>query len=161
MLSATDGTFFDLCFKLAETAYDAKEVPVGCAIVVNNEVVGTGFNQVNRTKNPTRHAEFVAIDEADEWCKLHNKNFTEPCVMCASALYQLGIQRLVFGAKNPRFGGIYSVASNTDYGHEHQIDIISEVDKDRCIALLRTFYDRENPFAPEEKRKTKNGGKNS
>lgn len=47
----------------------------------------------------------------------------EPCVMCASALYQLRVKRLVFGAKNPRFGGIFSVASNSDYGHDHNIEV--------------------------------------
>jgi tRNA(Arg) A34 adenosine deaminase TadA len=47
----------------------------------------------------------------------------EPCIMCSSALYQLKIKRLVFGAKNPRFGGILSVASNKDYGHEHEIEV--------------------------------------
>jgi tRNA(Arg) A34 adenosine deaminase TadA len=47
----------------------------------------------------------------------------EPCIMCASALYQIKIAKLVFGAKNPRFGGIESVASNQSYGHEHEIQV--------------------------------------
>jgi tRNA(Arg) A34 adenosine deaminase TadA len=48
----------------------------------------------------------------------------EPCIMCASALYQLKIKKLIFGAKNPRFGGIISLAGNKEYGHDHEIEVI-------------------------------------
>uniref|UniRef100_A0A915ELC1 CMP/dCMP-type deaminase domain-containing protein n=1 Tax=Ditylenchus dipsaci TaxID=166011 RepID=A0A915ELC1_9BILA len=117
---------------------------------------GRGINEVNKTKNPTRHAEFVAIEEAEQWCKDSDQSFDqvmrntslyvtlEPCIMCASALYLLEIRKIVFGACNPRFGGLKSVASNEQYQHDHQIELISEVDVDRSISLLKRFYGREN-----------------
>lgn len=168
MLKDEDEYYYNLSFEQAEKAYQLQEVPVGCVIVYNNQVIGRGHNDVNRTKNPTRHAEFVAIDETNKWCLANAMNFEqvmkestfyvslEPCIMCASALYQLNIHRLVYGANNPRFGGITTVASNKDYGHKHEIEIVSEVNKDKSIGLLKKFYNRENPFAPIESRKVKN-----
>lgn len=162
-----DRDFLEQTFELAILAYRNHEVPVGCVFVYGEStVIGRGRNEVNklgttlvrfirtrgltfRSKNPTRHAEFVAIEEAERWCIENHKDFTEarqsteslhinqikvmkettlyvtlePCIMCASALYQLNVRRLVFGASNPRFGGIKSVASNRDYGHAHKIDV--------------------------------------
>ena len=167
-LNERETYFANLCHELAEKAFSLQEVPVGCVFVYGEEVIGRGHNDVNRTKNPTRHAEFVAIDEAHEWCAKNGRNFDEimrqtvvyvnlePCIMCASALYQIKIAKLVFGAKNPRFGGIESVASNQSYGHEHEIQIVSGIFEERSIAILRRFYNRENCYAPLDKRKTKN-----
>uniref|UniRef100_A0A0K0DSL5 CMP/dCMP-type deaminase domain-containing protein n=1 Tax=Strongyloides stercoralis TaxID=6248 RepID=A0A0K0DSL5_STRER len=160
--------FMDEAFILAEEAYEKLEVPVGCVFVYKNEIVGRGFNDVNRTKNPTRHAEMVAYDEVREWCK--NKNMKiediatslelyvtlEPCIMCASAMTQLGIQKIIFAASNERFGGIHSVSNASNYGPTRNSCLIfSNIDEERAISLLRKFYDRENVKAPEEKRKIK------
>ena len=97
----------------------------------------------------------------------------EPCIMCASSVQQLCLKRMVFGACNPRFGGVKSVGNLQEYGHGHMVEVnvnifnmymfvllffkyIPDVDYQRTIDLLRKFYDRENPFAPDDKRKTKN-----
>nr|CAD2172349.1 unnamed protein product [Meloidogyne enterolobii] len=114
----SDLLFINESFRLAQKAYDLQEVPVGCVFVFDGLIIGRGHNEVNKTKNPTRHAEFVAIDQANDWCCENGKDFQEvmeqttvyvslePCIMCSSALYQLKIKRLLFGAKNLRFGGI-------------------------------------------------------
>uniref|UniRef100_A0A914M4Y2 CMP/dCMP-type deaminase domain-containing protein n=1 Tax=Meloidogyne incognita TaxID=6306 RepID=A0A914M4Y2_MELIC len=166
-METSDLLFINESFSLAQKAYDLQEVPVGCVFVFDGLIIGRGHNEVNKTKNPTRHAEFVAIDQASDWCCENGKEFQEvmkqstvyvslePCIMCSSALYQLKIKRLLFGAKNFRFGGILSVASNKDYGHEHEIELIPEVCAEKSISLLKKFYDRENPFAPLDKRKVK------
>ncbi|CEF65248.1 tRNA-specific adenosine deaminase 2 [Strongyloides ratti] len=158
----------DEAFILAEKAYENLEVPVGCVLVYKNEIVGRGFNDVNRTKNPTRHAEMVAFDDLREWCKDKNIKVEEiakslelyvtlePCIMCASAMIQLGIKKIVFAASNERFGGIHSVSNISNYGPtKNSFMIFSNIDEERAISLLRKFYDRENVKAPEGKRKLK------
>uniref|UniRef100_A0A0N4ZSG7 CMP/dCMP-type deaminase domain-containing protein n=1 Tax=Parastrongyloides trichosuri TaxID=131310 RepID=A0A0N4ZSG7_PARTI len=155
-------------FNLAEKAYKAMEVPVGCVFVYKGEIIGRGYNDVNRTKNSTRHAEMVAYDEMREWCLDKNlilENIInevelyvtlEPCIMCASAMVQLGIKKMVFAASNERFGGIHSVSNISNYGNtKNSFVFISNVDEERSISLLRKFYDRENVQAPEDKRKLK------
>nr|KAF6461308.1 hypothetical protein HJG59_000338 [Molossus molossus] len=84
--------------QMAKEALESIEVPVGCLMVYNNEVVGKGRNEVNQTKNATRHAEMVAIDQALDWCRRSGRSpssvfehtalyvTVEPCIMCAAAL---------------------------------------------------------------------------
>lgn len=93
----------------------------------------------------------------------------EPCIMCASALAQIGIKRVVFGASNDRFGGCGSVFSIHDQSYVcwqcvqrrefdsgyHCYDVVRGVEKPRSIALLQRFYNRENEKAPDEKRRRK------
>ena len=97
------------------------EVPVGCLFMYNNSIIGTGCNDVNRTKNATRHAEIIAIEAVRNYCKTNNLNeevvfrksilyvTTEPCIMCAAALRLIGVTNVVYGCQNPRFGGCGSV----------------------------------------------------
>ncbi|KAH7718910.1 tRNA-specific adenosine deaminase 2 [Aphelenchoides avenae] len=166
-LSPEDESFLEESFQEAEKAYAANEVPVGCVLVYKGEVIGRGHNDVNRTKNPTRHAEMVAVEEAEEWCHRNSKNVSEvmfettlyvtlePCIMCAAAMYQLHIRRMVFGACNERFGGVQSVSNASKYGVDYETEVAPEVAKQRSIELLRRFYARENPFAPEDKKRQK------
>lgn len=154
-------------FALAQEAGDDNEVPVGCVFVCDGVELAYGRNSVNRTKNPTRHAEMVALDELKAWCLSNSKDIAEilphctlyvtlePCIMCACALYYLRIKRIVYGAANERFGGLCSVADREKYASDHIIQIDGNVDADRAIAMLKGFYDKQNPFCPEEKRKIK------
>ncbi|KAK0416741.1 hypothetical protein QR680_012656 [Steinernema hermaphroditum] len=159
--------FLEEAFALAEAALENNEVPVGCVFVYRGKIIGRGRNDVNRTKNPTRHAEMVAFDELREWCAKEEKALEEvlaetelyvslePCIMCGSAMYQLKIKKIVYGASNERFGGIDSVAGKKEYAAEHEIEIVCGIMRERAIQLLKDFYDRQNPFAPPEKRKIK------
>ncbi|XP_069866207.1 tRNA-specific adenosine deaminase 2 isoform X2 [Dipodomys merriami] len=94
--------------RMAKDALENTEVPVGCLMVYNNEIVGKGRNEVNQTKNATRHAEMVAIDQVLDWCQRNGQSpsavfertvlyvTVEPCIMCAAALRLmsiLGLQR--------------------------------------------------------------------
>ena len=101
----------------AEDALRNREVPVGCVIVYEGVVIAHGCNEVNATKNSTRHAEMIAIERVYGWCEHVNKQpehvfphctlyvTTEPCVMCAAALRILRLNQITYGCPNPRFGG--------------------------------------------------------
>ena len=94
---------------------------MGCIMVYKNQVIGTGRNEVNETKNATRHAELVAIDQVKLWSENRCLRFedvisecslyvtVEPCIMCASALRYLNVPKVVFGCANERFGGCGSI----------------------------------------------------
>lgn len=120
--------------------------------------------------NPTRHAEFNAIDEAMEWCRQKELNWIdvfsestlyvtcEPCIMCASALRLVHIKTWVFGCSNDRFGGCGSVLNihndsvNSDKSQDQQpVTIVRGVEEEKAIKLLQSFYSCENPFATEPK----------
>ena len=94
---------------------------MGCIMVYKNQIIGTGRNEVNETKNATRHAELVAIDQVKLWCEKQCLCFelvvrecclyvtVEPCIMCSAALRYLDIPKVVFGCANERFGGCGSI----------------------------------------------------
>ncbi|XP_075059332.1 tRNA-specific adenosine deaminase 2 isoform X2 [Mixophyes fleayi] len=114
-------SWMDKAFQMAQDALDNGEVPVGCLMVHDKQIVGQGRNEVNETKNATRHAEMVAIDQVLDWCRENGKNSlqvfgntilyvtVEPCIMCAGALRLLQIPLVVYGCCNERFGGCGSV----------------------------------------------------
>ncbi|KAI6217844.1 CMP/dCMP-type deaminase domain-containing protein [Aphelenchoides fujianensis] len=109
--------------------------------------------------NSTFHAELVAIDQLYKWSSGERAGLPRnPPAMLAvresGALLHWG--RVVFGAPNERFGGMGSVMSNADFKHPHEIQIVRNVDVERSVRLLKRFYQQENPFAPPEKRKTRN-----
>ncbi|XP_071955740.1 tRNA-specific adenosine deaminase 2-like isoform X2 [Antedon mediterranea] len=108
---------------LAKEALSKDEVPVGCIMVYDEQIIGQGRNEVNETKNATRHAELVAADQVIDWCKSNGKDHVdvfskttlyvtvEPCIMCAAALRLLSVPRVVYGCCNQRFGGCGSILS--------------------------------------------------
>lgn len=164
-------TWMERTFDLAEEALKSGEVPVGCLLVYDGKEIAVGRNEVNETKNATRHAEIVAIDKVlkfSEENKLDSKAvFTqcvlyvtvEPCIMCAGALRQVEIPLVIYGCANDRFGGCGSIlpvhsAELPSLGPSLQC--ISNVMAERAIQLLKDFYKGENLNAPENKRKVKN-----
>lgn len=155
---------------LAEQALEAKEVPVGCLLVYKDQEIASGGNQVNETKNATRHAEIIIIETVLKWCKENNLSYkevfqnsalyvtVEPCIMCAGALRQVGVPLVVYGCANERFGGCGSILSIDrdslpDLGPTFMS--IPDVFADRAVQLLKDFYKGENINAPECKRKLK------
>ena len=144
------------------------EVPVGCVFVHSptSEIIGRGFNLTNLTRNATRHAELVAIDdillqkgqniEIFKECDLYVT--CEPCIMCAAALAKLQIRRVYYGCSNDRFGGNGSVLSvHIDRKKNNRLiyDVVPGILEERAIGLFQQFYNLENSRAPEEKRKRK------
>ncbi|KAL0094970.1 cytidine deaminase-like protein [Phycomyces blakesleeanus] len=150
--------------KVAQEAYDNLEVPVGCVFVKNGKIIAHGRNKPNETFNATRHAEIEAIDDilkehtADVFSDTDLYVTVEPCVMCASALRQVGIRHVYFGCGNDKFGGNGSVFDiHTDPRLKTPVSkhYASEGNKhaEEAVLLLRKFYVRENNHAPVPKKK--------
>ncbi|XP_071955730.1 tRNA-specific adenosine deaminase 2-like isoform X1 [Antedon mediterranea] len=151
---------------LAKEALSKDEVPVGCIMVYDEQIIGQGRNEVNETKNATRHAELVAADQVIDWCKSNGKDHVdvfskttlyvtvEPCIMCAAALRLLSVPRVVYGCCNQRFGGcgsILSIHSDDLVGNGSKFECISGVFADEAIEMLKEFYEYQNPNAPNPK----------
>lgn len=112
-----DLEFMKMAMEKAKEALQNREVPVGCVIVYDNQIIADGCNEVNVTKNATRHAEMIAIEQVYEWCRKKSKKTakvfkdsilyvtTEPCIMCAGALRIIGLTHVQYGCPNQRFGG--------------------------------------------------------
>ncbi|CAJ1077666.1 tRNA-specific adenosine deaminase 2 [Xyrichtys novacula] len=168
-LSVSDGDierWMTCAFEMAADALKGGEVPVGCLMVYENQVVGKGRNEVNETKNATRHAEMVALDQLLDWC--HHSDLdvkgvckrtalyvtVEPCIMCAAALRLLNIPVVVFGCRNERFGGCGSVLDVSSAGLPQTgspFRCVSGHRADEAVEMLKTFYKQENPNAPKPK----------
>lgn len=149
----------------ARAALDCGEVPVGCVYVHPvRGFLGSGHNDTVASCNATRHAELVALDRilksggtAAEVAECRLYVTVEPCVMCASALRQLGVRDVVYGAANDKFGGCGSVLAI----HADEIPGLRElpsrggVREEEAIALLRCFYSQENQGAPVPQKRTR------
>ena len=132
---------------LAETAAAAGEVPVGALLVQQGRVLGEGWNRPISTHDPTGHAEVVALRAAAEAVGDYRLAGTtlyvtlEPCVMCAAALIHARVQRVVFGAWDPKAGGAGSVLDVFRTPQlNHRVDVFGGVLADECAALLQRFF---------------------
>jgi len=134
--------------RLARAAAVAGEVPVGAVVVLHSEIIGSGANSPIARADPTAHAEILALREA----AAHTGNYRleeatlyctlEPCVMCAGALINARIARLVFGARDLRFGGIRSKFQIADSELlNHRVEIVEGVLAVDCVNLLREFFE--------------------
>ncbi|XP_015433303.1 PREDICTED: tRNA-specific adenosine deaminase 2 [Dufourea novaeangliae] len=166
----THMAWMDVALEKANDSLKAGEVPVGCLFIYNNEVIATGNNTVNETRNATRHAEINCIDQVFELCKTNDLYYievfsnidvivtVEPCIMCTSALYQLQVRNIIYGCANDRFGGCISVFNVSEI-YKSRTKITGGVKGDAAMTLLKQFYKGTNPNVPESKikkdRKTK------
>ena len=131
----------------ARLALDEEEVPVGAVVVHNGRIIGRGHNQRETLNDPSAHAEMIAITAAasylQSWrlesCTLYVT--LEPCVMCAGAIVLARLERLVFGAADPKAGACASLFSiPTDERLNHRVAINASVLMDECAALLHDFF---------------------
>jgi tRNA(adenine34) deaminase len=137
-----DNYFMRLALKEASRAFEDDEVPVGCVVVYNKQVIGKGYNQTQRLNDVTAHAEMIAITAAantvnskflDE-CTLYVT--LEPCVMCAGALQLARFHRIVFGASEPKTG--FSKFLKEDF--HNKAELVSGVLSDECAILMTDFF---------------------
>ncbi|MGA8903165.1 nucleoside deaminase [Bradyrhizobium sp.] len=140
-------SFMDLALKAAETAGKSAEVPIGCVIVLNSEVIATAGNRTLTDRDPTAHAEILAIRQATKAvgserlvdCDLYVT--LEPCTMCAGAISLARIRRLYYGAADPKGGavdsGVRFFASSTCH---HVPEVYSAVGEKEAATLLRDFF---------------------
>jgi len=133
--------------RLARQAQAAGEVPVGALVEIGGEIRGRGWNSPIARHDPTAHAEILALREAAAdaanyrledatlYCTL------EPCVMCAGALVAARVRRLVFGARDLRFGGVRSKFRLADSEVlNHRVEVVEGVLAVDCVELLRDFF---------------------
>jgi tRNA(adenine34) deaminase len=144
---SADEEFMSAALALAARAETAGEVPVGAVIVIDGQIVGSGFNSPLSRQDPTAHAEMLAIREAA--AAMGNYRLTgstlyvtlEPCPMCAGALVNSRVSRLVFGARDLRFGGVRSKFQLADSDLlNHKVSVVEGVRAAECIELLQQFF---------------------
>ncbi|KAL3487785.1 cytidine deaminase-like protein [Aspergillus germanicus] len=158
--TAEQAYFMEQAFEMARKALDTGETPVGCVLVYENQIVGYGMNDTNRSMNGTRHAEFLAIQEMMRSYPKSALRSTdlyvtvEPCVMCASALRQYQIRSVYFGCGNERFGGTGSILTlHSDPSIDPPYPVYGGLQRQEAIMLLRRFYIQENDKAPKPRTK--------
>jgi tRNA(adenine34) deaminase len=143
--------------RLAQRAAKAGEVPVGAVILHKGRIIARAWNQVEQLKDPTAHAEILAITQAanvlEDWrlngCDLYVTK--EPCPMCAGALVHARIRRVIFGLPDPKGGGAGGLLNILQLPElNHQCQITSGVRHAECLALLQGFFQ-------ERRRASKNG----
>ena len=143
----TAPSFMDLALKAAENAGKSGEVPIGCVIVRGNEVIATASNRTLTDRDPTAHAEILAIRQAAG--AIGSERLTdcdlyvtlEPCTMCAGAISFARIRRLYFGATDPKGGAVESgVRFFAQPTCHHATDVYSGVGEQQASTLLRDFF---------------------
>lgn len=133
---------------LAKKAFDLGEAPVGAVVVKKSsgEIIGRGYNLRESGKSPLAHAEIMALDEAARtlggWRVIDSVLYVtlEPCPMCAGAIINSRIDRVVFGASDPKAGCAGSVTNLFDMGFNYKPEIAAGVLKDECAQLLSEFF---------------------
>lgn len=145
----TDEKYMKEALKQAKKAYALKEVPVGCVIVYEDQIIARGYNRRNTDQNTTSHAEINAIRKASkklgdwrlEGCTLYVT--LEPCQMCAGAIVQARVSEVVIGSMNPKAGCAGSILNMLEM-HEfnHQVKVERGVLKEECSEMLSAFFRR-------------------
>lgn len=133
--------------KEAKTAYFCQEVPVGAVIEYQGKIIARAYNRKEELQDPTAHAEILAIRQATKYLKSwHLEDTTlyvtlEPCPMCAYAILQSRIKRLIFGAHDPKAGAAGSIINILqDRRFNHQIEVVNGVLKEECSLILQKFF---------------------
>ncbi len=142
-----DQAFMERAMDLARMAEAAGEVPVGAVVVKNGQIVGEGWNRPISTRDPSAHAEMIAMRAAaatlDNYRLLDTTLYVtlEPCAMCAGAMVHARVKRLVYAATDPRAGAAGSIFNIVQHAAlNHRIDTRSGLMAVECAGLLRSFF---------------------
>ena len=142
-----DEKYMKDAIRQAKKAYDLEETPIGCVLVHEGKVIARGYNKRNKKKNTLAHAEMIVIDKASrvlgDWrleeCTMYVT--LEPCPMCAGAILQARIPKVVIGSTNPKAGCAGSVINLLDMaGFNHQVEVVQGVLEEECSQLMRDFF---------------------
>ena len=146
----TDEEFMQHAIKEAQKAFDANEVPIGAVIVMQNKIIARGYNQVETLNDSTAHAEIIALTSAFNY--LGSKYLPEatiyvtiePCPMCCGALYWSKIARLVYGARDPKHGGLSDFIKNDSEKNRNSLHpktgITSGIYAEECALMMKDFF---------------------
>jgi tRNA(adenine34) deaminase len=143
----SDDFWMGFALEEAKLACQKEEVPIGAIILLDNEIIGRGHNQPIKSCDPTAHAEIIALREAAQ--KIENYRLSEatiyvtiePCAMCAGAIVNARIKRLVFGAVEPRQGAInsiFQICNNSSLNH--QVNVTAGIRETECRDFMQAFF---------------------
>jgi len=144
---ASDIDFMRFALKEAEKAFNEDEVPVGAVLVINSEIIARAHNKRESAFDPTAHAEVIVLREAAQ--KIKNWRLTgaalyvtkEPCIMCAGAMVNARLGRLVYGCGDTKAGAVQSLYQLlSDKRLNHQVEVVAGVLEEECAALLKKFF---------------------
>ncbi|HHT49146.1 MAG TPA: nucleoside deaminase [Firmicutes bacterium] len=152
-MEQTDGYFMQEALQEAEKAMALEEVPIGAVVVYEGEIYARGYNLRERASDPTAHAEIIALRAAaarrGSW-RLHGMTLyvtLEPCPMCAGAMVNARLERLVFGAFDPKGGAAGSLMNLLcDERLNHRLAVTGGVLADEASRLLKEFFQRKREF---------------
>jgi tRNA(adenine34) deaminase len=152
LTSFDDFAYIGLCLVLARRAGARGEVPVGAVVVLDGCIIGRGFNLREATADPTAHAEVIALRQAAEhvghWRLLDTTLYVtlEPCAMCAGALVNARVGRVVYGCTDPKAGAVDSLFGVTsDHRLNHRLTVTGGVRSNECAEVLRVFFRARRP----------------
>ena len=160
--STKEEKYMHAAIREARKAYALEEVPIGCVIVYQDKIIARGYNRRNTDKNTIAHAEMTAIKKASkklgdwrlEGCTMYVT--LEPCQMCAGAIVQARIDKVVIGSMNPKAGCAGSVLNLLEIpSFNHQVEIQKGVLEEECSHMLSSFFKE----LRERKRRQKEGEK--
>jgi len=144
---ASDADFMTCAIREAEKAFKKGEVPVGAVLVIDNGIIARSFNKREAAFDPTAHAEISVLKSGAR--KIRNWRLSdatlyvtkEPCVMCAGAMVNARLGRLVYGCRDSKGGGVDSLYHLlSDKRLNHQLDVVSGVMHEECAILLKQFF---------------------
>lgn len=138
--------FMKEALKEAKKAYEKNEVPVGAVIVLNGKIIARGHNKRETKKNSLCHAEIIAINKACK--KIENFRLEncvmyvtlEPCTMCAGAIVQSRIEKLIFGARDEKYGMAGTVANVFDLKSNHKVEVQGGILEEECSNIIKEFF---------------------
>lgn len=154
-----DEKYMHAAIREAKKAYALEEVPIGCVIVQNGKIIARGYNRRNTDKNTLAHAEIAAIKKASkktgDWrledCTMYVT--LEPCQMCAGAIVQSRLAKVVIGSMNPKAGCAGSVINLLQMKEfNHQVEMVKGVLEEECSTMLSGFFQELREKKSQEKK---------
>ncbi len=144
-----DKFFMAEALKEAQKALEEDEVPIGAVAVYKNQIIGRGHNRTEALQDPTAHAEILAITAAANTLNSWRLNDViiystiEPCIMCAGALVLARVKKIIFGARDEKFGGCVSVFNIVQEQRlNHRIEVVEGVLRNEALSLMRDFFNQ-------------------
>ncbi len=146
-MSERDKLFMEAAIREAERAFQEDEVPIGAVAVFDGKIIASNHNRKEQLRDPLAHAEMLVVSETSK--KLERWRLTgvtlyvtiEPCLMCMGALIHSRIDRLVFGARDPKFGGAKSLYElGEDPRMNHRFEVVEGVMAEEAAQLMRSFF---------------------
>ena len=149
ILDKSDKEYMQTAINMAGIARDNGDVPIGAVIVFQNQIIGKAYNQREQLKDPTAHAEIIALTQAAAFLESWRLNdctiyvTLEPCPMCAGALVLARMKRLVYGCDDPKTGAVKSLYNIVqDERLNHRLEVTSGVLAAECSELLQEFFQK-------------------